>query len=126
MAAHNLVRQTIWEDGDVTEMARFTVNGSNGVQADLTSITRKIFDLDNKDTVIATDTIVIADAVFDTLQTDGRWTEDATGYNFRDRVGGSNFASGGQTYRVEYYFVGASSEKFFVVYEHPARAVYSS
>lgn len=128
MAAVDVNRQTIWEDGDATEMARFQVNGVNGVQADVTSIVRKVFDLasDTPTTAIATDTLTVANVVFDTLQTDARWTKDSTGYNFRDRIAGTNFPTGGHTYRVEYFFTGSASESFFVVFEHPARKVHSS
>ena len=128
MEATDILTATIWEDGDATEMARFQVDGANGVQADVTSIERQIFNITGStpDTALFTDAITVNDAVFDTLQTDDRWDADSTGYNFRDRIPGSKFASGACTYRVEYWFTGSSSEKFPIVYEHPARAVLSS
>ena len=127
----DILRATVWEDNDATEMARFLVNGANGVQSDVDSIVRKIFDLANANALIATDTIVVVNTIFDTLQTtalDPRWTEDSTGYNFRDKVVGSNFPVGGRTYRVEYQFTGTSSpaELFMIVFEHPAQKIHSS
>lgn len=128
MAAINTNLQTIWEDGDVTEMARFQVDGANGVQADLTSIARNIFDLsgDTPGTSLGEDAVTIATSVFDTLQTDARWTKDLTGYNFRDRVPASKFSTGGRTYLVEYLFTGAGGEKFWIVFKHPAKKIYTS
>lgn len=128
MAAVTTNLQTIWEDGDVTEMARFQVNGVNGVQANLTSIARNIFDLSGATpgTSLGEVDIVVADSVFDTLQTDARWTKDLTGYNFRDRVPAAQFTTGGRTYLVEYLFTGTSAEKFWVVYKHPAKKIRTS
>ena len=124
----DITRQTIWEDGDVTEMARFEVAGSNGTQSDVSTITRNIFDESSSTprTAIASDSLTVSSVVFDTLQTDDRWSEDSTGYNFRDRIAGSNFATGEHTYRVEYAFVGANNEAFPIVFQHPAQELYSS
>lgn len=132
MASTDITKQTIWEDGDVTEMARFQVDGANGVQADIGaggSITRFIFDRSNDNELIAEDSLVYTAVIFDTLQTtalDPAWTKDATGHNFKDRVPGANFATGGDNYRVEYHFVGANGELFKIVYEHDANAVLGS
>ncbi len=125
--ATDILRAPIWEDGDVIEMARFTVDGVNAVKADLTDpITRKVFNKSTGDTLISSTELLVDNVVFDTLQTDARWDRDNTGYNFRDRVAGSNFATGGDTYRVEYKFLGASSEQFWIVFEHPVQAILSS
>lgn len=127
--ATDILISTIWEDGDVVEMARFLVDGANGVQADVSTIVRKIFDKANANALIATDSLTVSSVVYDTLQTtalDPNWTKDSTGYNFRDRIAGSNFPTGGRIYRVEYYFVGANSEQFWIIYQHPAQKVLSS
>lgn len=130
MEATDILKATTWEDGDVTEMARVQIDGSNIAQSDIASIERKIFNINSStpETALFTDTITVSDAVFDSLQTDARWDVDSTGYNFRDRIPGSKFASGAVTYRVEYWFTGSSTpaELFPIVYEHPARAVFSS
>ena len=128
MLVTEIKKTTIWEDGDATEMARFQVDGVNGVQADVASITRKIFDLSSATptTALETTTPAVASVIFNALQTDARWTEDSTGYNFKQRIAGTSFSTGGSTYRVEYEFTGAGGEKFWIVFEHPAKKVHSS
>lgn len=130
MKATKTTRENIWEDGDVIEMARFQVDGANGLQADVSAIERKIFNISGVVTEIGSAVaIVVANSVFDTLQTtalDPSWTKDSTGYNFRDRIAGSNFATGGETYRVEYKFTGSGGEIFFIVFEHPAQEIHGS
>ncbi len=122
------VKTTIWEDGDVTEMARFQINGANATQSDITAITRHIFDVSGltPDTDLDGAAVAVASTVFDALQTDGYWTKDPTGYNFRNRVPATMFVTGGHTYRVEYAFTGSGGEKFKMVFEHPAKNVRAS
>ncbi len=128
--ATDITIASIWEDGDVTEMARFQVNGANGTQADVTSIVRKIFNRSASNAEVGSSaSLTVADVVFDTLQeasAGGRWTKDSTGYNFKDRVPATKFADGGETYRVEYLFTGSGGEKFWIVFEHPVQEVLSS
>ena len=128
MGASDITIQNIWEDGDATEMGRVFVNGSAVTQAVLTSIKRKIFLVSGstKTEIGSETTLTISAVIFDTLQTDGRWTADVTGYNFRDRIAGTSFASGDVTNRVEYKFTGTGSEIFYVVYEHPTQEICGS
>lgn len=127
MKATDVTAEAVWENCSVTELARIQRNGSNVTQAALTSITRYIYDLDGgaPSTPIATDSLTIAATIFDSLQTDGRWTKDGTGYNFRDVIDGSNFDTPSHRYRVEYVFVGSGGEKFVLVYEHLVQSVLS-
>jgi len=86
--------------------------------ATITSIQRTITDITNHgDTVIDDSPVVPATAVFDTLQTDGRWDKDSTGYNFRNTVAGALLALAEHTYRVEYKFTGSGGQVFWEVYE---------
>ncbi len=123
--ASDITRANIWEDGDVVNSGRVQIDGTDVTQAVIASIQRKVFDRSNN-SLLFTDAIVVADTIFDTLQTGDEWTEDNDGYNFRDGVPGSRFSTGAKVYRVEYLFIGSSSEKFFVVFEHPAQEVYTS
>jgi hypothetical protein len=127
MPTTDIIRGTAWEDCDVACLARITLNGANLTQAGVSSIARKVFDLSSSTPTTAIDSsaVTVNTSVFDTLQTDDRWTIDTTGYNFRDVVAGSILTSGNR-YRIEYVFTGASSEKFAVVCEVTAREMYSA
>ena len=91
----------VLEDSTFAVMARLQVDGANATQAVVSSITYKAWDTADSGTVYASGTLTVADVVFDTLQTDGRWAADATGYNFRHDVGQGVFVTPGR-YRLEY------------------------
>ena len=129
MAAYEVTKGKMFEDGGVTLMARVVNNSAASItQATITGITRKVFDLDSAtpDTAVNTATLTVASVVFDTLQADSRWTADSTGYNFRDAPAASIFSTGGHRYRVEYLFDPTSGEDFFVVFELTTLAVRTS
>lgn len=114
MKSTDIVTAVVWEDNDVTCLARVQLAGVNATQAVFASIKRNIYDIDSATPTTNLDgsTLTIASVVFDTLQTDGRWTEDETGYNFRTTVAGSIFTTANHRYRIECEAVGASGEKF--------------
>lgn len=56
--------------------------------------------------------LVVADTVFDTLQTDARWARDALGYNFRFTLPVARLPNGGKYVRVEVLFDPTSGEDF--------------
>ena len=120
----DIVQQMTWEDGGATCMGRLKFQGAvtSFLIANIASITRTIFDTKAAvpTAVLATDALVVASTVFDVLQTDGRWTEDESGYNFRDTIAGSNFASS-TVYRVEYWFTSSGGSLFLAVYELDAQ-----
>ncbi len=88
---------------------------ANVQQADITSVFRSVYD---GETIVGSDTeLTVATVVFDTLQTDARWTFDSTGYNFKDDVAATVFPVGDKVYRVEYKFTPASGEVFHYVRE---------
>lgn len=70
--------------------------------------------------------LTVSAVIFDTLQTDARWTIDSTGYNFRHTPGASNFASGDRRYRIEYVFDPVSGENFALVYHVTAMKLFAS
>lgn len=72
-----------YEDTTIVLMARVTgLEGANIAQSDVSSITATVTDLSDN-TPVAQVTLTKTDVVFNTLQTGGPWTKDATGYNFR-------------------------------------------
>lgn len=92
---------SVYEDSTFSLMARFEVDGANAVQADCTSIAVKAWDTRDFDNTVVASALVVADVVFDTLQTDGRWSVDTTGYNFRYDVPDTVCTVAGATYRFE-------------------------
>ena len=120
----DIVQQAIWEDGGATCMGRFKFQGAvtSFLIANIASISRAIFDTKAAvpTTALSTDALTVASTVFDTLQTDGRWTEDESGYNFRDTIAGSNFASS-TVYRVEYWFTSTGGSLFLAVFKLDAQ-----
>jgi hypothetical protein len=120
---------TIWEDSVAYVMARVVgEDGSNITQASINAIACEVLKKDDG-TTVATPSITVSDVVFDTLQTDGRWTEDATGYNFRHALVVASFPDPDTTYRVQYVFTpeggggGDATLNFAVVGEITTRAM---
>jgi len=128
MGATDIERSVGWEDADASFMGRVTMNGANITQSDVTTINRKIFDLDGAtpETAIDDTAVAVSSVVFDTLQTDGRWTKDGTGYNFRNSIAGAEFPNPDRHYLIEFKFTGNGGEIFFVVYEYRTKAIWSS
>lgn len=114
----------VYKNGSVTMMRRVTGNdAANIVQADISSGVYTAYLLaDNApdtQTAVTNHTaiaIVVADTIFDTLQTtalDAAWTEDTTGYNFRhilDVSANQAFTIAGRTYRVIFTLTPASGQ----------------
>lgn len=125
------IEGTIWEDGDATMMARiYGPDAALVTQASLLSVSYKVFDVsgETRDAVVKEGDLVVADVVFDSLQTDARWTKDSTGYNFLCTLGASIFAIGDHRYRVEFRFTVAGSigEVFWAVFELLAKNIRTS
>lgn len=115
----NVTTVKVFAGGDATLLRRVDMDGVYITQATVASIQRTIHDISDPDAPIDVhDTaVVVADAVFDTLQTDGRWKRDPDGYNFRDVVPGSLLADDGHTYQVDYKFTGSGSQVFWAVFK---------
>jgi hypothetical protein len=82
-------------------MARVEVDGSNWTTASVTAISWKAWDINDRDTAYKNGSLTVGNVVFNSLQTDARWTTDATGYNFRHDISNSVFTDPGK-YRIEY------------------------
>jgi len=90
---------------------------ANVVQADVTTpVTLRVWQHDTREDAInaangtevgAVANIAVVDCIFDTLQTDARWTEnggDAEGYNFRATIPAARFPTGGKWNRAQLLF----------------------
>ena len=123
--AANVTTADVWEDSGATCMAR--VLGTNGAvitQAVVSSIAGTLTNTTAGTSV--TLTVVVATAVFDTLQTDARWTADSTGYNFLYTISAANLATPAITYRAEFAFTPTSGEVYHVVFSLKTKALYRS
>lgn len=114
-----------WEDQDITCMSRVLLDGSYITQATVSAITRKVYNYDSG-ALVNSSAVTVNSTVFDALQTDGRWTKDPTGYNFRDTVPGSLLVDGDTNYQIEYTFTGSGSQKFVIIFRPHIRALLSS
>lgn len=129
------------EDGDATALGRITARNGSGAatgvdgegnwlqQADVSTITCKVFDLNSAtpETAITTPTVTVSSAVLDIpVTTNVIWTKDTTGYNFLHDLAASNFPTGGHWYRVEYTVTLSGGAVFHGVYEGQARSIYTS
>ena len=111
---------SVFKNGTITNMARITgADAANITQSDISSGTYSVFllndqDADDRTATLHTDLpLTIASVIFDTLQTDARWTEDDTGYNFRHTVDVSSstaFETAGRRYLVEYKLTPSSGQ----------------
>jgi hypothetical protein len=128
MMAATFITATIWEDSGCFLMARVRGNaGSNITIASITSITSNVYDESNVNTLVAGPTTqTVSSVVFDTLQTDSRWTKDSTGYNVGVSALAAWFPTGGHLYRVELAFVPVSGENFKVLYRIHAQNLVAS
>jgi hypothetical protein len=100
--------------------------GSPIVQADITSIAYKVFDLSAGNVQVgATGSLTVATSVYNTMQTDARWEVDATGYNFSFCLPASYTAAlGGHRLQVEVLFTPATGEAFSIVFHLDVRRVF--
>lgn len=94
-------------------------------QATTSAITVAVFKNAN---AVATYTasLTVADVVYDSLQTDARWSKDSTGYNWRFPVVASVFDAGDATYRLEFKFTPTTGSQYWVIYEIDTVEVFTS
>jgi hypothetical protein len=110
-----------WQGVPFTFLARVTgFDGTLITQAVVDEIRWRVIDTTD-DAIIDDGTLTKTAVIFDTLQTDGRWTTDSLGYNFRTILDGDNFAIGGRRYRVEIEIDTDDGNTVPVVYLHLAK-----
>lgn len=134
--------KVVWqEDGSATCLARVCARDATGAatgvsgegnwikQADLSSITCKIFDRSSAtpDTATSSPAVTISTSIIDTPVTDGKiWTVDSTGYNFLFDVAPTAFTTSGHKYLVEFYFTTTGGTKWTIPFEGIAMTVVGS
>lgn len=129
------------EDGSATVLGRLTARDGTGAwtgvngegnwlkQADLSTITCAVYDLDTATPTTATvsPTVTISTSVQDTPVIDGKiWDLDDVGYNFIHDLASTVFATGGHRYKVEYKFTTTGSTVGWAVFEGKAEGVFTS
>jgi len=104
---------TVFKGGSATCLARVVGHDAAPItRTDVSSIEYSIYlleadDPDSRTAVDGHDQVALdkISVVFDSLQTDARWTRDAVGYNFRHTISVTSndaFAVAGRDYLVEY------------------------
>ncbi len=97
---------TAYQGSSAIILARIIgLDGDPQEKADLSTITCLVTDITPATPEqIDEPAVVIADTVFDVLQTDANWSYDATGYNFKHSLAGTCFPEAGHIYEVQYTF----------------------
>ena len=139
--AVNTIQVKWQEDGSATCLGRLVAEDGTGAwtgiigegnwlkQADLSTITCAVFDLDSATPTVATvtPTVTISSAIQDTPVTDGKiWDLDDVGYNFKHGLASTVFPTGGNRYRVEYKITTTGSAVGWAKFEGVADKVFTS
>ena len=124
-----IAKGIVFEDSGASLMSRMLGTDAAVVtQADITSIALNIFDVTDSANPVADGsnpvTVTVADVIFDTLQTDARWSKDSTGYNFRYDTLATQVPTGATVVRFEFEITPASGQVFFDVYEVDVLAIH--
>jgi hypothetical protein len=128
---------TVWERGGAVVMARVQGTRTSGVadnmdQSDIDGVTYWVYEKYTSGYIATSDNasqaLTVADVVYNTLQTDNRWTVDSTGYNFRHTLTSTAFPTGGRAYRAQYLFNPNKSGEpaFWVVFDITAKSLPST
>lgn len=107
---HYVVR----EASSFSVMYRIQADGANVTQSDVSSIQYAVINDGTKEVITSLASLTVSSVVFDTLQTDDRWTEDNTGYNFRHDVDQSVLTNPDISYRFEYKVTLSSGNEFWL------------
>ncbi len=112
MTCETITTGVVPEDSAFTLLARIRIDGiTTGVQTAVSSITWDAYSVDDLNTAVTSGTLTVGDVTYDTLQTDGRWTEDTTGYNFRHDISNAVFTTPGR-YRIQHQITTTSGRVF--------------
>ena len=104
--------QVVYEDSAFSVLARIHANGTNVVQADVSTITYSIYPTDSDTAHTTATSLTVATVIYDTLQTDARWSRDITGYNWRHDVAATVLVDPTKDYQIEYKVTMADASVF--------------
>ena len=104
--------QVVYEDSAFSVLARIHANGTNVVQADVSTIMYSIYPTDSDTAHTTATSLTVATVIYDTLQTDARWTKDITGYNWRHDVAATVLVDPADDYQIEYKVTMADASVF--------------
>ena len=120
------IRASAFAGSSKTLLARVVGDDAAAVQqADIDTIEYTIYEITGTglrgDAVTGHEAVelVVADTIFDTLQTDARWTKDTMGYNFAHELDVSEsaaFPAGGVEYLIEITLTPVTGQVLIVRY----------
>jgi hypothetical protein len=121
-----IAKAIVIENTSVVCLARVRASsGSYLTQATTTSLTVKVFNLNDRSQSGATQTPSKTSCVFDTLQTDARWSEDSTGYNLAVPITADYLTDGNIVYQVECKLVTTDSMPFYILWQVQTKDILS-
>lgn len=95
-------------------------SGSYATQSTFSGIVLDIYDVDDPDNLVVPQvTLVVASTVYNTLQTDSRWTVDNTGYNFAYATLSTHTPRPDTQYRLKFTCTQTDGRQLKFVFEIP-------
>jgi hypothetical protein len=122
---NNTTYAIISEGNPATILAR--IQDQFGVpisQSQVTSISVAVWNVETS-TLIATTTPSVSSCVFDSFQTDGRWSIDAIGYNFAANIDGTSFNVGDNVFQIQATITPITGDPYVITARVQTRPVFS-
>ena len=128
MAVAKDIQGTVFRNATATFMARVENSAGETIdQMSVASIRYTIYELGTTDPQTLTPisghnnvSLVVADAIYNTLQVDEAWSIDAVGYNFRHELNVATneaFATAGAVYQVRFEITPTFGQKIVIRYQ---------
>ena len=119
------IHGTVFKNGSATLLARVVEPaGAIVTQGDIASLKYSVYLLDDEDPDLQTPVaghsdvpLAVSAILFNILQTDGLWTKDTSGYNFKHVLEVAThpaFAVAGRSYRIVYELAPATGQVILV------------
>jgi hypothetical protein len=119
-----MTRAIIMQGNPCTVLARVIGGDGNAItSADIATVAWTVYDVDAQQQT-DTGSPDVDDCIYDTLQTDGRWTTDSIGFNLAVDIDDTAFPVGGDCYQVRITLTPVSGDPYSVVAMIQTREVY--